>query len=108
MSKLLTTASVVTCPHGGVARLATKNTTTKAGARVLVETDVHDVIGCPFSTGSKYSPCRKITWSAGPRAVTIHGTKVLVASSVGTCKNSEKVVQGTARVMSTQQRADAR
>jgi hypothetical protein len=107
MSKLLTTASVVTCPHGGIAKLGTSNTKTKAGARVLVETDVHDVFGCPFWAGSKYSPCRKITWNAGPRTVTIHGTKVLVTSSVGTCKNSERAVQGVARVSSTQLRASA-
>ncbi|MGN6105670.1 MAG: hypothetical protein ACTHU0_11240 [Kofleriaceae bacterium] len=107
MSAMLTTASTIQCSHGGTAVLATSNQTTSAGGRVLLESDVHQVVGCPFSTGSKYSPCVTITWSSGVQAVSIRGTKVLVTSSVGSCKSAEGVVQGVARVQ-TQQRASAR
>jgi hypothetical protein len=98
----LTTASSVQCPHGGRAVLRTSNTTSAAGTPMLLETDVHDVFGCGFFQGSTYSPCRKIEWSAGASALTVGGTKVLVKSSVGKCKNGSGAVQGVAIIASTQ------
>jgi len=108
MSAMLTTASVVKCPHGGTAQLVTKNMTTKAHGRVLLETDKHHVIGCGFWRGNTYSPCFEISWSAGVSKVSIRGTKVLVKTSVGTCRAADKVVQGIALVSSTQHAASAR
>jgi hypothetical protein len=98
---VLTTASSIVCPHGGTAVLKTSNSVATAGAAMLLETDIHNVIGCTFYNGSNYSPCLTIEWKAGANAVTVNGTKVLVKSSVGTCKNGP-IVQGVALINSTQ------
>jgi hypothetical protein len=98
----LTVTSSVQCPHGGRAILKTSNTKVSAGAAILLESDVHDVAGCSFFAGSKYSPCLTIVWAAGASALRIGGTKVLVKSSVGTCKNDGGAIQGTAVVAATQ------
>lgn len=97
----LTTASSIMCQHGGQAVLKTSNSVATAGAAILLESDVHDVIGCPFYNGSNYSPCLTIEWKAGANAVTVNGTKVLVKSSIGTCKNGQ-IIQGVALINSTQ------
>jgi hypothetical protein len=103
----LTTASSIVCPHGGQAVQTRSSSVATAGAVILLETDVHDVIGCTFYNGSNYSPCLTIEWSAGANAVTVNGTKVLVRSSVGTCKNGQ-IVQGFALINSTQLPVTAR
>ena len=105
---VLTTGSQIQCPHGGKALLSTKNSKTSAGDRVLLESDTHDVIGCPFTVGTKYQPCRKITWSAGAGAVTVDGTKVLVRSSIGQCKADGEIIQGVALITQTQTKVTAR
>jgi hypothetical protein len=106
---MLTTASQVMCTHGGQAVLTTSNTKiTASGAPVLLESDVHPVVGCPFTVGTKYSPCVRIEWTAGASAVSVDGTKVLVQSSVGKCINGEGAPQGVATVVSAQPKATAR
>jgi hypothetical protein len=108
---LLTTTSTIKCPHGGTAVLLTANTTTSAGARVLLESDMHDVFGCTFTVGTKYQPCLSITWSAGASKVRIRGTRALVRSSVGKCWSGPKGTgnpQGVAMIGQTQQRAKGR
>lgn len=105
---VLTTTSNIQCPHGGKAILFTSNRQIFArGAPALLESDVHTVAGCPFTAGSKYSPCIRIEWSAGASKVTIKGTDVLVKSSVGKCINSERGVQGVAVIINTQMEASA-
>jgi len=104
----LTTAASVQCPHGGRAILATTNTCSLGGSPMLLESDVHPIVGCTFWAGPKYSPCLTIEWSAGASALTIGGTKVLIKSSVGKCKNDGGAVQGMALVASTQQPVSAK
>jgi hypothetical protein len=102
----LTTASTVMCPHGGQALLMTANTQVLAnGAKVLLESDVHTITGCPFTIGSSYSPCVRIEWQAGTSLVSINGTATLVATSIGQCLNAGGGVQGVATIVNTQQRA---
>ena len=49
---VLTTASTILCPHGGIAVLTTANArVTAGGAPVLLESDIHTVAGCPFEIG---------------------------------------------------------
>jgi hypothetical protein len=106
--KLLTTGSTVTCMHGGPARAVASNSKVKAGGMpVLVESDVHTVTGCSFTVGSRYSPCVRITWSAGSQQVSIVGTPVLIQSSVGKCFNAEGAPQGTAKIVQTQGKVTA-
>jgi hypothetical protein len=106
--KQLTTSAVVICPHGGQAQLMTTNTQASANrSMILLETDIHPVVGCPFMVGSKYSPCVRIEWSAGSRQVSVNGTATLVTSSIGQCFNAEGAVQGVATIVNTQQRTSA-
>ena len=101
--QILTTASTITCMHGGQAILLTANTKVLVdGAPALLETDIHPVAGCPFTIGPKYSPCTRIEWTAGAAKVTINGTKVLVRSSIGKCISAEGAPQGIAMILNTQ------
>ena len=105
---VLTTASTIQCPHGGRAVLTTSNTRAFAGgALVLLEADVHPVLGCPFTIGLKYSPCLRIEWTAGASKATVQGVKVLVQSSIGKCINPEGAPQGVAIVVTSQMKAFA-
>ncbi|OPY51009.1 MAG: hypothetical protein A4E49_02509 [Methanosaeta sp. PtaU1.Bin112] len=102
----LTTSSTVICPHGGRALLSTANRAVFAdGSKVLLESDVHPVTGCPFTVGSSYSPCVRIEWQSGTGRVSIDRTATLVETSIGQCLNAAGSVQGVAIVVNTQQRA---
>ena len=103
---ILNTSSTIMCPHGGQATLFTSNTRVFAdGAPALLESDIHPVVGCPFTVGPKYSPCVRMEWSAGASKVAIGGTPVLVQTSVGRCLNAESATQGVAIIVNTQIKA---
>jgi hypothetical protein len=104
---LLTTQSQIMCPHGGQAVLVTTNARVQAGAPVLLESDVHVVGGCPFTIGTKYSPCVRIEWSASATKATVGGVAPLLQTSVGKCFSPESTPQGVAIVVATQPRASA-
>lgn len=104
----LTTASTIMCPHGGQATLMTSNTHASAlGTKILLESDVHTVAGCPFMVGQKYSPCVRIEWSCGAGKASVNGTAILVKSSIGECLNGEGATQGVATIVNTQLKASA-
>jgi len=106
--QVLTTSSTITCTHGGQAILLTSNAKVTAdGAPALLESDIHPVVGCPFTVGPKYSPCIRIEWTAGAGKVTINQTKVLVQSSIGKCINAEGAPQGVAMILNTQMKVSA-
>lgn len=106
---LLTTASTILCPHGGRAVLTTANArTTAQRLPVLLETDVHTVVGCPFTLpGPKPSPCVRIQWSAGSPRASVNGTPVLTQASLGLCYSPESAPQGVALIVNTQPHATA-
>ncbi len=105
---LLTTASTIQCPHGGRAILTTSNTKGYAQSMpALLDTDVHIVAGCPFTIGSKPSPCVRIEWTAGASRASANGTAVLVESSLGKCHSPEGAMQGVAIIVNTQSKASA-
>jgi hypothetical protein len=108
--QVLTTAGTIACPHGGRAILTTSNTKVAAqGAQALVETDVHPVVGCPFTLpGPKPSPCIRIEWQAGAMQASVRGVPVLVRSSIGLCYSPENAPQGVAIIVSTQPKVSAR
>lgn len=104
----LTTNSTIMCPHGGQAMLMTSNIHASAErAKILLETDVHTVTGCPFMVGQKYSPCVRIEWSSGAGKASVNGTAVLLKSSIGECFNGEGATQGVATIINTQLKASA-
>ena len=96
------------CPHGGQATLLTSNTRGFAeSAPALLESDIHPIVGCPFTIGLKYSPCIRIEWSAGASKVTVNDIAVLVRTSIGKCINPEGAPQGVAIIVNTQIKATA-
>jgi hypothetical protein len=103
---ILTIASTILCMHGGSVILTTSNTKLLIdNVPALVESDVHSVVGCPFTLpGPKYSPCVKVEWSGGAKA-TANGAKVLVMSSIGKCTSAEGATQGVAMIVNTQMKA---
>lgn len=106
---ILTTMSQVKCTHGGTAMLTTANTVIKIdGAPALLETDVHPVVGCPFTVpGPTPQPCVKIEWTAGAEMCKSNETKVLIQSSIGKCISAAGAAQGLAIVVQTQMKAKA-
>ncbi len=101
--QVLTTASTITCTHGGQTILLPANfKVTVDGGFALLESGLYLVIGCPFTVGPKYSPCIRIEWTAGAAKVKINETKVLVRSSIGKCINAEGAPQGIALIINTQ------
>jgi hypothetical protein len=108
--RVLTVSSAIMCPHGGQARPLTTTNARAIGpdGPILLESDVHPVVGCPFTVGTKYSPCVRIEWSAGTSAVTSGGTSLLVETSTGRCIGIEGTTQGIAIVVATQYKDSAR
>ncbi|WP_338761593.1 hypothetical protein [Massilia sp. METH4] len=105
MIPILTTASTVMCPHGGVAHLVTTNTEALVdGAPMLLQTDVHPIVGCPFAPVA-YSPCLTIRWVTGATQTSLRNVPVLLQTSVGLCLNAAQVPQGPAIVVQVQQKA---
>jgi hypothetical protein len=105
--QILTVVTQIQCQHGGVATVVSKNVHVKvAGAFALIEGDIHMVAGCPFTVGTKYSPCVRIEWSAGAAKASA-GAPLLVPSSVGKCFSAENALQGVAIIGSPQPKGSA-
>lgn len=105
MIPILTTASTVICPHGGMAQLITTDTVALIeGSPALLQTDVHPIVGCPF-TPVAYSPCVVIRWVTAATKTFVNRVPVLLQTSVGLCLNAAQVPQGTAIVVQVQQKA---
>jgi hypothetical protein len=93
------------CPHGGIAQLFTTNTDALVdGAPALLLSDVHPIVGCPF-TPVAYSPCVSIRWLTGATRTSVRNVPVLLQTSVGLCLNAAQVPQGAAMIVQVQQRA---
>ncbi|MDH4553611.1 hypothetical protein E8F11_00215 [Pseudomonas sp. BN417] len=105
MIPILTTTSTVMCPHGGTAQLITSNTLALVdGAPMLLQTDLHPIVGCPFAPSAP-SPCLTIRWVTAATQTSINNVPVLLQTSVGLCLNAAQAPQGTALVVQTQQKA---
>lgn len=99
MPPVLTTASSAQCMHGGqVLLLTTDGVLLAGGCPVLLETDVHPVVGCPFMVGPAYSPCVSVRWQAAAVSLSVNGAGVLLATSIGECLNAAGAPQGIAIV----------
>ena len=107
MEEILTTNSIIMCPHGGRAILLTPNMRVSTNDSFwLLETDVHPIVGCPLARGNLNSPCIRIEWSSGSTRTTINGTPVLKRESKGMCYNSNNDLQGTAIIVLSQIRVE--
>ena len=106
---ILTIASTIMCTHGGQAMLTTANAQVKVdGVPALIESDIHPVVGCPFTVPpGKPQPCIRIEWTGGAMMCKANGTGVLTQSSIGKCISPEGAPQGIAIVAMTQMKATA-
>ncbi len=105
MIPILTETSTVMCPHGGQATLLTSNVEAKVdGAAMLLVSDIHAIVGCPFFT-TVPMPCLSIQWLTAAAQTNVHGIAVLLQTSVGLCLNAAMAPQGTAVVVQVQQKA---
>lgn len=102
---ILTTASVLTCPHGGQVSLSTSNSQlTIEGSPALVLSDRHSVSGCPFTLpNAKPQPCVSVQWLVGASRSQAGGVPLLLQSSVGLCLSAEQIPQGPPTVVQVQQ-----
>jgi hypothetical protein len=74
------------------------------GAPALLQTDVHQIVGCTF-TPAAYSPCVTIRWVSAATQTKVRNVPVLLQNSVGLCLSAAQAPQGTAIVAQAQQRA---
>ncbi len=99
MPAVLTIASQVQCMHGGQVLLTTTNGVLFAdGSPVLLESDQHAVVGCPFTVSTVYTPCVLVQWQAPATLLEVDGARVLLATSLGECLNAAGAPQGIAIV----------
>lgn len=106
MPKLLTTASVLMCPHGGTVQIVSQNTVTKATTPVALKTDTFTIVGCPFLLVLVPHPCVRVDWQVTTQKVTIDGQAALNEASVGLCLAADNAPQGTVLITSTQTKVD--
>ncbi len=89
MGQFLTIASVILCPHGGVATVVTTNAQVMAGGSpVLRATDVFTIVGCSLAASGVTPPCVSIQWLVPALENSVLGDFVLTTDSVGICIGS--------------------
>lgn len=109
---ILTIASSVTCPHGGLTTIAPGALRVMiAGQPAATMADQYVVAGCPFQvpigTGTKPQPCIKVLFTVPATRVTILGSPVVLATSTGICQSVEQIPQGPPIVSVVQPRVTA-
>ena len=106
MSNLLTTSSVLMCPHGGTVTIASSNTRAKAGDFLARSSDTFTIAGCPFTLPSTTPhPCVRVQWVKSALRCQAGGDFLLGQDSVGLCLAADQAPQGTVLIQSTQMRA---
>ena len=106
MAEVLTTASVMQCPHGGSVSVVCSNTRMKAdGAYTLRSTDTFTIAGCPFTlpAGAPH-PCVRIQWMVTAMRSKVVSNQVLAKDSVGMCLAADSMPQGTVLIQQAQSR----
>lgn len=89
---MLTSASIVRCPHGGVAiLLSATSRVLVAGSPILSVADQAIVTGCANTP----APCAKIDWLQGSARVLASGAPVVTEQSVGQAVTANRVPGGS-------------
>lgn len=104
MASLLTTNSVLMCPHGGTVTATTTNTRAQVGGGFLVRaSDTFVIAGCPFTIPSGVvHPCVTVQWVVPATRSQAGGDFTLTEESVGLCLGPDGAPQGTVLISSTQ------
>ncbi len=83
---LLTTGSVITCAHAGMAQATAPNPRVMAvGMPIVTMTAPHAIAGCVFNISGAPSPCVTATWIVGAVRVMASGMPVLIQTSQAVC-----------------------
>ena len=106
MGALLTTASMLMCPHGGTVTIISSNTQATAGGSPLVRSsDTFIVAGCPFTLPPAVpSPCMTVQWIQTDTKSKAAGDFTLSMNSMGLCLAATQAPQGTVLIGNTQQK----
>jgi hypothetical protein len=104
MPGLLTTASVLMCPHGGTVQIVSSNTRVTAGGDPLARsTDTFIIAGCPFTIPpAEPSPCVQVQWVQTAEESQTMGDFNLTEASVGLCIAATQAPQGPVTISATQ------
>ena len=103
MSALLTTDSVLHCPHLGTVRPETDNDRVCfAGAAAVRETDSFPISGCIFSTSNGPHPCVRVEWQGTALRSTVLDDATLTEDSVGFCYAADDALQGAVQISGVQ------
>jgi hypothetical protein len=102
MSGMLTPASVMMCPHGGMVQAVSSNSTVLTmGQPILRGADTFIIAGCAFVVGVVPHPCVTVQWVQTAGRSSISGP-TLTAASIGLCQAADQSVQGMVIIASTQ------
>jgi hypothetical protein len=103
MSGMLTTASVLMCPHGGTVQAIPSSTAVQfGGAPAVTASDTFMVAGCPFMIGPVPSPCLTVQWISPAMQSQVGSNPALTEASVGLCLAATQAPQGPVIVNTTQ------
>lgn len=105
MSNLLTTSSVLMCPHGGTVMIVSSNARAKAGDFLVRSSDTFTIAGCPLNVAGAPHPCVRVQWVKSTLRCQAGGDFLLNHDSVGLCLAADQAPQGTVLIQSTQMRA---
>ena len=102
MGHFLTTATEMTCPHGGQVKIASTNTRVSAdGAPMLRSSDSFVIAGCTLNVSGAPHPCVTVKWATTAERSTI-GDATLTTDSIGLCQAADEAIQGPVNIGSTQ------
>jgi len=99
---LLTTATTMTCAHGGTVSGVPSATNAVAGAVLLCVGDTFTVTGCTFTVANAPSPCISVQWSGPATSVQCAGVAVLTEASTGLCLSAAQAPQGQVQIAASQ------
>lgn len=103
MAGLLTTSSIMMCPHGGMVTAISSNTKAKAGGDyILRSSDTFTIAGCSFNISGFPHPCVQVQWVQPGLKSQAVGDFTLNENSVGLCVAADRAVQGTVLINYTQ------
>jgi hypothetical protein len=103
MPGLLTTASVMTCPHGGMVQAMPSSTSVQiGGAPALAASDTFMIAGCTFNISGVPSPCVTVQWVQPAEQSTRSGSPTLTEASIGLCLAATQAPQGPVIISSAQ------
>lgn len=101
----LTTASAMSCPHGGTIIVSTSNTRVQVdGEPVLRASDTFTVGGCRYVRGNVPNPCVSVRWDVHAERHEVLSEKSLTRESTGLCLDGSGGMQGIVQISSTQSR----